>query len=118
MAVRKNPATYVTIPPLYGWDGYAEWRIVGLGRRHSRHIFERRPCQDWQARAFPKMREGAVMAIVDDTSIPLQPRKLRRNDWTTIRIELRGYFSDLVKLSEAGAEAALDRAIERRQSLG
>lgn len=57
------------------------------------------------------------MAIIDEALIPLQPRKLRPNDWTAIRLELRGYFSDLVKLSEAGAEASLDRAIERRRSL-
>jgi len=52
-----------------------------------------------------------------DPSIPLQPRKLRRNDWTTIRLELRAYFLSLVKSYEADAEAFLDRAIERQNGL-
>jgi hypothetical protein len=53
--------------------------------------------------------------VVDETSIPLAPRKLRRNDWRAIELQLRGYFSSLTKSYEADAEEFFERVIAQRE---
>jgi hypothetical protein len=45
----------------------------------------------------------------------LQPRKLQRNDWSPISIELKRYYDGLVKQLEADTPAFFDRVMTRAE---
>ena len=45
----------------------------------------------------------------------LQPRKLQRNDWSPISIELKRYYDGLVKQLETDTPPVFDRVMTRAE---
>jgi len=50
--------------------------------------------------------------------MPSQPRKLHRSDWSTISVQLRRYYDDLVKTFEPEATAFFDRVMMKTENIG
>lgn len=56
--------------------------------------------------------------MVDEGAMPSQPRKLHRSDWSTISVQLRRYYDDLVKTFEPEATAFFDRVMMKTENIG
>ena len=81
-------------------------------------VYECGRCQVWYTCGEPETEdEGAVLAA----QMSVRPRRLRRKDWSALSMELRSYFTNLVKDSEHGSEAMFDHVIsilERNSAVG
>ena len=50
--------------------------------------------------------------------MPSQPRKLHRSDWSTISVQLRRYYDDLVKTFEPEAATFFDHLMMKTENKG